>query len=425
MDSNIFHNLAITEEILDLLPVSIFVKDAQSRFQIMNKACEESWGIPLSALQGTDGSHFFSAEQMHRFLEKDQAVFSNRVTVEFEESFWSAKFDSNRIGLTTKKPIYDACNQPAFLVCITKDITDIKTAMRDILQAETELQAAATVEREMASQNSRLSQEITKRNIDLSALTAHVQKISEEEKASLARELHDELGSILVGLNMKFERLSEKLVAADLLQDVSDIQKLLSEACAIKANVINQLYPTILENFGLNAALEWLIGEYAKNTGTEVKLILPQHELVIDHPVSLAAYRIAQECLTNIAKHAQASKVGIEVKVCDGLLHVVITDNGKGLPVGENSAGHGIFGMVERARFLGGSMEISNEHGIGTTAHLILPAAIFPEKIPTKSNQSYPACSSLLAAAVKKPNRATSHLQKGVSVVARKSKKIN
>lgn len=100
---------------------------------------------------------------------------------------------------------------------------------------------------------------------------------------------------------------------------------------------------------------------------------MPEEPVDIEHNFSLAAYRITQECLTNIAKHAGAGKIHIEVQTGDHFLDLTVHDNGKGLPDEIRTGGHGIFGMIERARYLGGSMEIGSEEGKGTTAHLRLP----------------------------------------------------
>jgi CheY-like chemotaxis protein len=191
----------------------------------------------------------------------------------------------------------------------------------------------------------------------------------------LARELHDELGSTLVGISMELGRLKGKLSDADHLQDLSAIKDLISSASRITRGVINQLYPTVLDNYGFVAGIEWLVNEYKKHSGIAVELVFPEEKIVMEAAYAIAAYRITQECLTNIAKHAGASKVRIELKASDGFLDMTIHDNGKGLP-GEISVNrHGIFGMIERARYLGGSMQIGSEDEKGTTARLHLPLA--------------------------------------------------
>lgn len=230
-------------------------------------------------------------------------------------------------------------------------------------------------DQELIALNNQLTLEVAQRTADLSALTAQVQQVAEAEKASIARELHDELGSTLVGISMELGRLGGNIAAPELLRDLSDIRELVANASRITRGVINQLYPTVLDNSGLGAAIEWLAKEFTKHSGIDVELHLPEQQIDMENTFSLAAYRITQECLTNIAKHAAASRVDIEVRCRDGFLDLTVHDNGRGLPDGIKTGRHGIFGMIERARYLGGAMEVGSRDGNGTTAHLCLPLA--------------------------------------------------
>jgi PAS domain S-box-containing protein len=231
-------------------------------------------------------------------------------------------------------------------------------------------------EQELVMMNNQLTHEVAKRTAELSALTAHIQKISEQERANIARELHDELGSTLTGISMEIGRVIGKTIDPELVNDLSGIKELLTNANQITRNAINQLYPTLLDNYGLVGAVESLAREFKKHSGIEVEVIFPKKDIIMEPTFSLAAYRIAQECLTNIAKHAGASNVRIEGKVFDGMLDLSIQDNGKGLSDENKIGSHGIFGMIERARYLGGTMEIKSIDGMGTIAHLSIPMAV-------------------------------------------------
>lgn len=132
--------------IINLIPVAFFVKDHKSRFFLMNRACEEQWGMPFADLRDTDASQFFPPDQMEQFLAKDRAIFEGRQPVEFEETFWSASKQSNRIGYTFKRPIYDANGRPQYLVCVTLDITERKLAQEALLESEKKLLALATTD---------------------------------------------------------------------------------------------------------------------------------------------------------------------------------------------------------------------------------------------------------------------------------------
>ena len=248
-------------------------------------------------------------------------------------------------------------------------------AMESVMSLVLDVTEHKHIEQDMLALNIQLKHEVATRTSDLSTLTAHVQNIAETERANLARELHDELGSTLTGIIMELGQLKKKVSDPGHLQDLSVIRDLISHASQTTRGVINQLYPTILDNSGFFAAVEWLVKEFRKHSGITVELDMPKEEPVMEPSFALAAYRISQECLTNIAKHAGASKVQIEVKVNGGFLDLTIHDNGIGMRSEKSVNRHGIFGMIERARYLGGTMEIESEEGNGTTAHLHLPLA--------------------------------------------------
>jgi len=132
--------------IINLIPVAFFVKDHKSRFFLMNRACEEQWGMSFADLRGTDASQFFPPDQMEQFLAKDRAIFEGRKPVEFEETFWSASKKADRVGYTFKLPMYDASGSPQYLVCVTLDITERKLAQTALLESEKKLLVLATTD---------------------------------------------------------------------------------------------------------------------------------------------------------------------------------------------------------------------------------------------------------------------------------------
>lgn len=132
--------------IINMIPVAFFVKDHKSRFFLMNRACEEQWGMSFADLRGTDASQFFPPDQMEQFLAKDRSIFEGRKPVEFEETFWSADKKADRIGYTFKLPMYDASGNPQFLVCVTLDITERKLAQAALLASEKKLLVLATTD---------------------------------------------------------------------------------------------------------------------------------------------------------------------------------------------------------------------------------------------------------------------------------------
>ena len=170
---------------------------------------------------------------------------------------------------------------------------------------------------------------------------------------------------------MSIDRLKDEVADPNLLLELSSIKELLKSTTKSMRSIVSQLYPTGLDKHGFISAIEWLVQAYRKHTGIEVEMLIPQENIFMEQTFELAAYRITQECLTNIAKHAKASKVQIEVKTIDGFLDLMVHDNGVGLPDEIKTGGHGIFGMNERARYLGGSMEIAS-NGTGKEIKRVL-----------------------------------------------------
>lgn len=103
-------------EIVDMIPVTLYVKDAQGRILLMNRACEDAWGIALTDIRGTDGSQYFPPERVATYLAKDREVFAGGVPVDFDEVFWSPTHSEQRHGYTYKRPIYDETGKPLYLV---------------------------------------------------------------------------------------------------------------------------------------------------------------------------------------------------------------------------------------------------------------------------------------------------------------------
>lgn len=247
------------------------------------------------------------------------------------------------------------CPVKEHFVAVFRDITDQKRA-----------------EQELLFMNSQLAHEVARQTSDLSDLTAHIQTIAEKERAHLARELHDELGSTLVGMSMEVGHLKGKVTDPQILKGLAVLKDLITHAVEIKRNVIDELYPSVLNHEGFAGALKWMVNDFRKRSDIEVELLMPL-EIYMEDPFSLAAYRITQECLTNIAKHAGASKVKLEATANKDFLELTVHDDGIGLPLDKRAGGHGILGMIERARYLGGSMNFESEKGKGTTARLRMP----------------------------------------------------
>jgi two-component system CheB/CheR fusion protein len=217
-------------------------------------------------------------------------------------------------------------------------------------------------------------------------LSGRMEAAREDERANLARELHDELGSALTGLKMQLIQLRNALPddQATLETSVNEMANLIDTQIGYIRQTANRLRPNVLEQFGLEAAIEWQLAEFQKQTGIRVRLHNAAGATALTPAAQAAAYRILQEALTNVARHSHAGVVEVTVEVRDENLHLAVRDNGGGLPPGaiKKTGSQGLAGMRERARLAGGNLEIESARGKGTTVHLTLPLGPREAKAP-------------------------------------------
>jgi signal transduction histidine kinase len=218
----------------------------------------------------------------------------------------------------------------------------------------------------------------------LRELTAHIQTAREEEKTRIAREIHDDLGGTLTALKMDVYRLAGKLSGnqqtAPLLENVESMTQLIDNAVGVTRRVISDLHPTILDDLGLAAALEWQCGQFHKRTGIACKVIGTEDkddESKLDKTQSINLFRIFQEALTNVSQHSGATTVNVEFQQSDEEIILSISDNGRGLPEGHVIAqtSYGLRGMRERVAQLDGQIIFDRPPGGGLRVTVILPLA--------------------------------------------------
>ena len=229
------------------------------------------------------------------------------------------------------------------------------------------------------TEQKRLEQELLKNSQQLQALTAHLQRIREEEREFIAREMHDELGQILTSLKMNIvflKRELEKNTSAEMknkiLAEFEFINLTIDKAVSEVRKLITQLRPELLDKLGLVPALEWYAEEYSKRTNIKCEFTSECGELILSHDLELAVFRIVQEAMTNTAKHSGAKSVQIRACKKGSLFSVEITDDGKGIPESEldGDTSFGLLGMRERAHLIGGTLRVSGVSGKGTTVKL-------------------------------------------------------
>lgn len=216
----------------------------------------------------------------------------------------------------------------------------------------------------------------------LRKLTAHIQAAREEEKTRIAREIHDDLGGTLTALKLEVYRLTEKLSGneptAPLLEHVESMTQLLDHAVGVTRRVISDLHPTVIDDLGLVAALEWQCKQFGKRTGIACEVICADDrdaESKLDKATAINLFRICQEALTNVSRHSGASSVNVEYHQDDEEIMLAISDNGHGLPEGHTIAqtSYGMRGMCERVAQLNGRVAFDSPSGGGLRVTVTVP----------------------------------------------------
>ncbi|HEY3326249.1 MAG TPA: PAS domain S-box protein [Novimethylophilus sp.] len=212
----------------------------------------------------------------------------------------------------------------------------------------------------------------------LRELSSHLQSAREGERTRIAREIHDELGSFLAALKMDISWLAKKLPEKALAQreKIGSMNRMIDEAIQTVRKIATDLRPSILDNLGLLAAMEWQVQEFCENTGIDCKLTKPASvDIDLDSERATAVFRILQEAITNITLHSGATQAQVEVQAAGGELVMKITDNGKGVGLRQlvSPQSLGILGMHERAHYFGGMVQIASQPGTGTTIIMRMP----------------------------------------------------
>lgn len=215
-------------------------------------------------------------------------------------------------------------------------------------------------------------------NRQLRDLSANLQTIREEERTRIAREIHDVLGQQLTVLKLDTAWLSKRLAPGDLQNKVQVMLHTIDETLQVVKKIATELRPGVLDDLGLIAAIEWQCREFESRMGIKCVFHTEIEELEISQEISTAVFRIFQETLTNILRHAKASQVEVRIAVIDDIFMLTVSDNGRGIT--EEEIGRrdslGLLGMKERMLAVGGKIFITGLPGAGTVVKLLVPLQI-------------------------------------------------
>lgn len=236
------------------------------------------------------------------------------------------------------------------------------------------LHAIDAAENERARRSA--DQELVKSKQRLHQLAGHLQTSVEMERAAIAREIHDDVGGSLTAVKFDLAWIDRHAQEPEVRQRVAAALETVNAAIDASQRIMHNLRPAILEQ-GLVAALQWMTARFERRTGIEAGLRLGDDRLALPPGVPLVAYRTAQEALTNVSKHALATRVDVELSLDSGVLTLEIRDNGRGMGPTDlaKERSFGIRGLHERAATVGGWVDLSSPPGGGTSLILTVPLA--------------------------------------------------
>jgi two-component system sensor histidine kinase UhpB len=268
--------------------------------------------------------------------------------------------------------------------CLTRDGRglDVSIAVSPIRHPASGISGASAIFRDISER---------KRREDLlRALAARVQTAREEEAARIAREIHDELGAALTGLRWDLEWVESHLPTeggpglSSVRGKVEDLVRLVDTILAAVRRISSDLRPAVLDDLGLVSAVEWRAAQFQSRTGIRVRFSSSTEKASLPRESETAVFRVLQEALTNILRHAHATEVEIRIEESGGELALDLVDNGRGIEPGAplDTGTLGLIGMQERASLVGGSVAVGAASGGGTRVSVRVPLS---EWLPSES----------------------------------------
>jgi PAS domain S-box-containing protein len=324
--------------LIDTIPAPVFYKDAEGRYLGCNRAFQEFYGLASDQIVGKTVDCLGPPEQVKKYRQMDLELFGNPGLQSYE--YAALRGDGRKREVVINKATFlKADGAVGGLIGVQTDVTEFKQAQQQ-----------------------------------LRALAAQLAEAEEKERHILARELHDEVGQGLTALGINLTLLAAQMpqgTGGPLLARLADAVMLVGKIGETIRNVMAELRPPVLDDYGLLSALRWYGDEFSQRTGIGVKVQGEEVNPRLARSVELALFRITQEALTNVAKHAKASEVAVSEEVNGNSIRLVIADNGVGFDRGrvgqpEGRYRWGLMNMSERAAAAGGSCHIESQPGQGT-----------------------------------------------------------
>jgi len=335
------------QRLVELVPDAIWI-ERDGRITFVNRACQELLG----------------ADSVAQLLGKSPLEFIHP--------------DFHPLALSRRERLR---TEPQRNVFVEKKIVPLRGVPREVEVAETSFHdeggiALLAVLRDITERKG-TEHELHESREQLRSMAAALHAAREEEQTRIARELHDELGQALTALKMDVAAIASELTAEQVaaLGRTQEMARMLQNTVAAVRRIATELRPLMLDDLGLLPTIGWLTNDFSKRTGVAVELSLPEPETDIDPELSTALFRVLQEALTNVARHAGATRVQVALTCLGAEMQLRVSDNGNGFDTSavRRTKTFGLLGMRERASMLGGTLTIESKPAAGTSVEIAIP----------------------------------------------------
>jgi two-component system CheB/CheR fusion protein len=362
-----------SQAIVETVPGPLVVLDADLRVIIANRAFYTTLQLHR---QETEGKVFYElasgqwnvpalGEKLQRALVENRSFAELELTADFPRV-------GKKILLLQGRRLDLGADQRRILLLAMMDIT-VQRSMEEQMRS-----TQSTLEKSLKHTESSLresEEDLRQSRSELRTLAARLLTTQEEERRRVSRELHDDLNQKLAMLEVDAERLGQQsLISPEIRKDVQSLRDRTAEVSNDIRRVAYQLHPSVLDHLGLQVALRSYCAEFSNRDGIQVKFSGPEQQVPIPEEIALCLYRVTQESLRNVAKHASAKSAVVTLEVVDHRIHLSIRDNGVGFDTAaKHKGGIGLLSMKERVRLVDGEFTLKSKPGRGTRIDVWAP----------------------------------------------------
>lgn len=378
-------------QLLEAMPTMAWTARPDGAVDYVNQRTLGYLSLKSRDIEGWGWQQVVHPDDLPECLNRWKRSISTGELYETEMRLHENKSGEYRWHLVRGLPVRDSTNAILRWVGTTTDIDDQKQARAVLEQSQARLAEAVRVgTKDLREANQALREEIEERKKvemalrcsqeELRKLSAHLQSARESERATVAREIHDELGATLTAAKMDLHWFARLLAngEAPSAEKLTGALELIDSAIQTVKRIATELRPGILDHLGLWPALQWQLQEFELNFGITCRIDPAPVGVILEKDAQTAVFRIFQEALTNIARHSQATEVNVGLRAIRNRILVSIGDNGVGLPPAKllDPEAFGIQGMRERARTFGGDVKFARNESGGTSVLVEFPARV-------------------------------------------------